>query len=396
VTAPAPMALDSRGQTPVGKEHLRAHGPVDRIPALTTLRFFAASWVVLYHLGGPLVAVAPTAVDALVARGWLGVPFFFILSGFILAHVYGVEVRGRGLDHRAFWWARFARIYPMYLLALAVAFPLMLLGPRVGGIDTPLAGIIEVVLTPLMLQAWLPWMSIVWDAPAWTISVEAFFYATFPLVGVAVVRWKPSPWIVAAVSLAAALLLQATVLLPVPDPEPWRNFSAALPLWWLPFFVYGCALGEVRHRMAARGARVPAPVAWVALAGTLAILAFDPARHWAASPAVLVAEGLFGLILLAFSWPVVGTAWMGSRLALELGESSYALYLLHLPVETWIGLALGRGLAGPAARSISELVLVFVSLVVLSVAAHRLIERPARRALRRWRGLDAPRPTEPR
>src|SRR5579875_2310310 len=90
------------------------------IPALTSLRFFAALWVVLFHIrelglwpGGPL------PYRALVRVGYLGVSFFFVLSGFILVYVYA----GRHIPKGRFWQARFARVYPAYLFSLLIFLP---------------------------------------------------------------------------------------------------------------------------------------------------------------------------------------------------------------------------------------------------------------------------------
>ena len=83
--------------------------------ALTTLRFFAALWVVLYtaweHLN---VGFEPT----LVSKGYLGVEVFFVLSGFILSHVYLEAAGEKRFSYRGFLWARIARVYPLHLATL--------------------------------------------------------------------------------------------------------------------------------------------------------------------------------------------------------------------------------------------------------------------------------------
>jgi peptidoglycan/LPS O-acetylase OafA/YrhL len=153
-----------------------------QLPKLTSLRFFAAFWVLGFHAiprRGP--------VDAWTAfwnRGWIGVTFFFVLSGFILTYTYGREASR--LDARRFWVARFARVYPLYLFAMLFAVPQLLHFLRVAGESgTPLdpGHVAGVVMTSLaMLQSWFGQLVCVWNCPSWSLSDEAFFYALFPLV----------------------------------------------------------------------------------------------------------------------------------------------------------------------------------------------------------------------
>ena len=85
------------------------------IQPLTSLRFFAAMWVVAFHYWPNLSPVLPP----LVAKGYLGVELFFVLSGFILCHVYLDSVADGGFRYGSFLWARLARIYPLHLATLA-------------------------------------------------------------------------------------------------------------------------------------------------------------------------------------------------------------------------------------------------------------------------------------
>ena len=85
------------------------------LPQLTSFRFFAAAWVVLFGFV-PLLRPEATfgAQPAILAKGYLGVELFFTLSGFILSHVYA-EAWGAGrFRYSAFLWARLARIYPLW------------------------------------------------------------------------------------------------------------------------------------------------------------------------------------------------------------------------------------------------------------------------------------------
>src|SRR5260370_7164480 len=93
--------------------------PRPRLPALTSLRFFAALHVVFFHFLAFKILPSEGWLGQISSIGYVGVSFFFVLSGFILVYTYA----GRDTPARDFWRARFARIYP------AFAFSLLLTGP---------------------------------------------------------------------------------------------------------------------------------------------------------------------------------------------------------------------------------------------------------------------------
>ena len=88
--------------------------PVDLRP-ITALRFGAAIWVAIYTFWENLAGAGPSN---LVAKGYLGVELFFVLSGFILYHVYLQAAGEKRFSYRGFLWARVARVYPLHLFTL--------------------------------------------------------------------------------------------------------------------------------------------------------------------------------------------------------------------------------------------------------------------------------------
>src|SRR5437868_6172740 len=89
---------------------------------LTSLRFFAAVYVVLLHYC-PVPDAAPWLVRTLISRGFVSVSFFYMLSGFVLAHVYRLAEPFSEQERKRFWFNRFARIYPAYLLGFLAYAP---------------------------------------------------------------------------------------------------------------------------------------------------------------------------------------------------------------------------------------------------------------------------------
>lgn len=335
-----------------------------RLESLTALRFFAALHVALFH-ALPLLAVVelPRAVVNVLSRGQMGVSFFFVLSGFVLALRY--LARGETLDNRAFFVARVARIYPVYLLGLVVAFPILAL-PDVE--RSPRNAAAHGVFVLGLLQSWVPRWAELWNAPAWSLSCEAFFYVTFPVLGAW--AWGASRrGAVGGIALlwAASLAAPVAVLAWAPgDDASWRVVKV-FPMLRLPEFLLGVLAAKL-HATRARPVHRATP--WLLLGGLFALVALG------GLPSDLVDVGLlaplFAAIILAFAATPLGSApWL-----VRFGEASYAFYLLHYATLGWLVRFVG---APSSAAGALLLVVAYLALAVaLSLAAHALVERPAR------------------
>ena len=136
--------------------------------ALTGLRCFAAINIVLFHFSNPqwFGFLAPV-----VNAGYISVSYFILLSGFVLAYNYAERARRGELEIKRFYEARFTRIYPIYFLSLILS-----LGQLKAEYATHTHAMFwtGVVLTPLLLQGWIPAVSTFMNTPAWTMSAEAF------------------------------------------------------------------------------------------------------------------------------------------------------------------------------------------------------------------------------
>src|ERR1700694_3045638 len=97
--------------------------PRSHLAALSGLRFVAALHVALFHESSGLFTFAPIA-DRIVGTGFIGVQIFFVLSCFIRAYTYADTSAPLAIDGASFWVARFARVYPVYILSLLVALPM--------------------------------------------------------------------------------------------------------------------------------------------------------------------------------------------------------------------------------------------------------------------------------
>lgn len=359
----------------------------DHARPLTSLRFLAALWVLLHHAlpqGDPGSFTA-----ALGGTGWLGVSLFFVLSGFLLTVRYAPDGIMRG-TRRAFWLERVARLAPTYLLALLFALALFVRDARVQGYAAErIAAIAASVLT--VQQSWRPELSCQWDCPAWSLSVEFWFYLAFPFAVVAL-----GGWIMRRRASALALLLAALAASAVIFPGLESRASAwPLPVYSLsplarwPEFLAGMGLAGVTRGWRPRGPAsglvlLGGGIGWLALAVTARATILAGGLH-------LLPIALPGFVLLvAACWALRGHAAAGLDAAwlVLLGEASYALYLFHAPLHGYV-LALvnrfvGRGYDGSWALFVAYLLLAVGS----SVLVHRAFELPWRSRLRARFGLS--------
>ncbi len=170
----------------------------------------------------------PHPVTVFLEHGELGVALFFTLSGFILFYTYQGNLQ-TSRDLYKFFVARFARLYPVYLLAIVISAVLQGRLPRGQ----------ELLIFPL-LQSWVPAISkfgYTWIIQAWTLSVEAFFYCCFPLVLLLFRRRWPIPalWLVTGLLLVLNVAMQTPFLHPESD-ATWLTRHMILPVLCLRSF----------------------------------------------------------------------------------------------------------------------------------------------------------------
>jgi peptidoglycan/LPS O-acetylase OafA/YrhL len=328
-----------------------------RLGTLDGLRGLAACGVAfLYH---PLlemsdvVARAPVPVVWLRDWGWTFVDLFFLISGYIFAHVYlrGPGAQG-GLTRASlgdFGVARLARLYPLHLLMLLVSAFLFGAAPE----NTWTAFVAHLA----MAQVFVAPVGHTFNGPSWSISVEVVCYVVFALGAVRgdkVLRWVT----------AGAIVVGLAQIVAIGNPGG-PSVGGCLPRGLLGFF-----LGQVLWRRRADLARVPTPVlvALVALGLCVGTERLSP---------------LLPIDLLA--WPAalclaLRTPAMGGRALLWLGDRSYAVYLVHYPVLLYFMNQFHEARSGWYAVA---LLAAFTTIVLLLAdLAHRRVEVPARRAIR--------------
>ena len=374
------------------------------LPALTSLRFFAALAIVIHHCNGvfwPAADLGP--LDA-------GVSFFFVLSGFILTHVY-FDVNGRFASYNAshtasyyFYTARIARIWPLHLVCLFLTIIF---------INVPEPFDLTVLLAnAVMLHAWIPFdrYFFSYNYASWSISTELFFYLMLPLL-LRISTWQRCAMLLFSLAIVLALaLLSAAEHLPVWDTSgnqlsstgllytnPLARFAEFLSgvicgVWWVKKTggrsssrsvgtVVECAAMVafvLAFRFFLRGGATLSSSAWMLDASTRSLLS-EWLSHVGLTPfaavLIVVFAGHKGLLSQALSQ----RGWV------FLGEISFALYLVHQISLRWLQ-------QHGAQFTLPGFGLFIVGLIVLATILHLVIEKPARAWLMRRYNRDVVHP----
>ncbi|KXU32628.1 hypothetical protein A0J57_08720 [Sphingobium sp. 22B] len=348
---------------------------------MTGVRGMAALIVMIYHFERGLQSTSP--LSTMLNHGYLSVDLFFVLSGFVLSHVYGQALKEGSFTLRAFLLHRLARIYPVYIVATSAILAIGLWKRH-----DPAFGADVIVSNVFMLQSIRDWPSI--DPPAWSVSAELIAYLLFPILARLCFRSRPG------FALMTALAALATIMgLSISASLHWIGSPIAkgqLDLFYAPYTLIRClagfTLGQLIWRLHAQGA----------------------IAQWAANNAVQVGIGLSLLCLTAFRGTdffvylaIIGLifclsasrgalpAIFGSRPMHFLGRISFPVYLTHYKAMGLLSALQSRLPAtGPfhIVRHPLAVLSAGLAVICLSWLVHEGIERPCRKFLRRahWLG----------
>ncbi|MES2390362.1 MAG: acyltransferase [Acidobacteriota bacterium] len=343
--------------------------------ALTAVRFFAALHVTLYHIVRPFSLWGP--LTGFFSAGYTGVSFFFVLSGFILTYSHAGERATGTTFAKRFYFARFARIYPVYLVTMLVAAVVSWsqFAQRIH--------ILAFVADLAMVQTWSLRMVSFFNVPAWSVASEAFFYLVFPFV---YLKLTPSSRMRGV--LAAGLFWMLAMVMPVVclvwfPAGAWHEglgifafWVRRFPVFALPEFLCGISVAWLLLRF--RPSRRTA--SWMGVAAVVGLMVALLVSE--RLPALALHNGLliplYAMLLLGLSENTVLASMLSSAPLVLLGEASYALYLVHFELNTWWEHAFH------ASGSIAAAVWKLAILLPLAIALHLWVERPCRKSLLVW------------
>ena len=413
---------------------LTSKSPHSQIPGLTGLRFVAAFAVLIAHSLDYILQVPKNTF------GWsywvlqsanFGMVLFFVLSGFVIHYNYRVAVIQGGIRGiGGFVWARFARLYPLYIFILMLD---LLLGSRLfqfmaGNVD---AFSDEIRALPYYITLTQSWRYVSFGdstlfsavgsplSLSWSISTEWFFYLAYPIIAFFVIRARKPLTTTAALVIWSAIWALFVVMVARAEPriDTWavQRFGEIAGqagqdgfYWWMMYispyfrigeFILGCLVSQLYIQLREKShSRRENRAAWLLLGtglATIPILTYimyapnvqlghlgnirSLSHNFGYAPSVAL------LIFCAARYDTLFSRVLNWKSFVSLGEASYSIYLIHFFVFVVVSSAASGALPLTFATTVfasAKYLYVIALVLLLSLGLHQFIEIPARRWLR--------------
>jgi peptidoglycan/LPS O-acetylase OafA/YrhL len=346
-----------------------------RVEELTFLRFIAAAIVVVFHYGRD-----STGFSGVLTSGPEMVTFFFVLSGF----VRGVGEKKKTTPLNTYLWARVSRIVPVYLLALSIFVAIDILTKK--NVDA-----VSLALNLTLLQSWISPYPLSLNGPGWSLSVEAFFYISFPFILYHVKKYSLTSAQLGAASFVLWFLTHAITTNVLNNyysgfPSFSHDMVFYFPLTHLCSFLFGLA-GAVwilenkckpQNKAISNFSLIVVLSVIVLILNNKGVINHFLENKLAFGSSLLSPIFILLIVLVALNKSSYIKLLSFYPLVL-LGEASYSLYILQYPVHRIYNLLISDRLA---LSEHLDFYVFFIFLTLVSLCTFFLFEKPTNKFLR--------------
>lgn len=367
---------------------------VEYLSSLTALRGIAALLVAIFHFEMAAARFVPQAQSMFFEKCYLMVDLFFIMSGFIMLHVYSkdFDTRIQGESLRKFFVARFARVYPLHLFSTLLLVVIVRYLTDWGNPPILLEQPSDILPNILLLHSFGFTKIYSWNIPSWSISAEFGAYLLFPFLALFLNRKRMIAVVLLAVFVVAAYYSIMYVLprtnpinpaIPVPHnlnttfDYGYIRGIAGFVTGMLVYLAYG--LHSIRKAFSGDFLSI------------LLMLGIGVSLHYALNDGIAVS--LFAMLVLSVAANTGKvSAFFNTRGMQFLGDISYSIYLMQIFLQEPFShgyqlpgtVGVGRGKQNIELFSGLFYCLIYVVLLVLiSYITYRWLERPCRRLINR-------------
>lgn len=341
------------------------------INSLTSLRIVFAMMVFCSHC-----YIVDGFFDAHIFKeGFVGVSFFFVLSGFIIAYNYQYRLQEHETDRRTFWVARIARVYPLHWLTLFVA---AVPGGCAAASGCFMDWIAHFMASLTLTNAYIPKADYFFsfNSPSWSLCCEQLFYFCFPFLISLARNGKRliSAFLVVAVAVVAGMYLT--------PPEEIKGYWYVNPITRFPDFMVGMLLFRLYEYL--KGKEIT--VLQGSVAEAVAVIVFAASYMYAAEIPKVYRYSCYYWLPVAM---VIGSfalqrgilsRMLNNRFMVLGGETSYGFYLIHLLVLRYY--VEWQKMATVKIEWYCSVPVLFVIVFLLSVLSYRYFEMPMNRRIK--------------
>ncbi|HUH52377.1 MAG TPA: acyltransferase [Flavobacterium sp.] len=348
------------------------------IKPLTSLRFIFALMVFathLFFLKQSTSAVSRTLYNSVFYEGYIGVGFFFMLSGFILAYNYQDALLKRQRSIQSFYRARIARILPLHLLTFIIALPMT----YQIFVQNKSLWLSQALTNITLTQSFIPNQAyfLSFNAVSWSISDEMFFYLLFPALVLLIPRLTGFKSYLPILLIAIIPLL----IFVIPD-SYWYKVFYIHPFVRIVDFIIGIGVYNVYKSFSAKGINLNFNVMEVS-AVLLLFVFFLFHEH---IPQVARYSFYYWIpmsyLIFVFAFQKGNLSrWLSKKTFIYLGELSFGFYMFHYLVLRYFFVANAKYI-----NIKSDVLIIFIIFAVTLLVSHysyKYFETPMNRYVRR-------------
>ncbi len=367
---------------------------VEYLSSLTALRGIAAILVAVFHFEMAAARFIPAEQSMFFEKCYLMVDLFFIMSGFIMLHVYSKDFKEnlQGESLKKFFVARFARVYPLHLFSLLLLVVIVRWLTDWGNPPIILEQPSDILPNILLLHSFGVTDIYSWNIPSWSISAEFAAYLLFPFIALFISRKR----LIAVVTLALFVVAAYySIMYVLPRTNP-INPAIPVPHNLNTTFDYGYIRGIagftagvlVYLAFGLQSIKKAFSADWLSL---LILLAIGLSLHFALNDGITVF--FFSLLVLSIASNNGKIAtFCNTRFMQFLGDISYSIYLMQIFLQEPFShgyllpgtVGVGRGRQNIEFSSgVMYCLIYLILLVLISYITYRWVERPSRRFINR-------------
>ncbi|WP_316751630.1 acyltransferase [Pedobacter gandavensis] len=370
---------------------------VEYLPSLTALRGIAALLVAVFHFEMAVARFVPASQTMFFEKSYLMVDLFFIMSGFIMMHVYSSQFKNRiqASSLKSFLVARFARVYPLHLFSLLLLVVIVRWLTNWGNPPIILEQPADILPNILLLHSFGFTNIYSWNIPSWSISAEWAAYLLFPLIALFINKKKT---FAAVLLFFLVVLAYYAIMFLLPRVNP-INPAIPVPHNLNTTFDYGYIRGIAGFTAGVLvyllyELRAVKKAFASDMASLIIILGIIISMHFSLNDGLTVF--LFAVLVLSFTANTGKIAAFCNRKFLQfLGNISYSVYLMQIFLQEPFShgaylpgtVGIGRGKQNiDFFPGLMYCIGYLILLILISYVTYQFIERPSRKFINRMWG----------